>query len=774
MNQDEHKIVVRRMAGLIAAASVLIAVYVLRLIFLQLVNSDSFKAQATNTTDYNFTVTAARGDIVDSAGRRIAASTTSYNVVLSKLLMGDEDLDAMLQRIVELLEAHGEKWNDSLLIGEPDAAGHYSFTAQADSTSDQKALAAMKDSLGLQQYATADDVMEKLVEDYKLESYPFHWQRVLGGIHYEMQQQAFSNVNNFVMAENVSEVTVATIKENSLTMPGVEIVETSTRSYEQGDILPAVLGRVGKITAEKWKVTDENGQVTYPLKEKGYNMNDVIGISGLESVYEDELRGKDGVETITRNSDGVIVDTKLTTVPEPGHTVQLTIDSNFQRAVDKALADNIDMINRVYNTGTMKAAAGAVVVLDVKDGSVLAASNYPSYDQNLYAANYSEYSSDPSLPLFNRALQGLYTPGSTFKPAVAVAALDSGLINQYSTVYCNGVYNYFKDYHPRCTRHGHSGNIDVVTAIKWSCNIFFYDVGRRLTSDVYDAYAYKLGLGQRTGVEVSEAVGRLTTKSDSNYTASLDVQAAIGQGNTVVSPIQLATYAATLANNGTRYRTHFVKAILDTNTGEVLSETKPEVMDVIEGTGNTFELVRQGMKQVPSTISGKISSYPVPIACKTGTPQRSETYAPGKHYLNAMMVAYLPADDPQIAIGISIEYGGYGARTGDLVVDIANAYFALKDGSLAQQAEAEKEAEQAQQEDQAQTTDPAQAAAGQTTGNAAAQPAQMAPAADTAAPETAAEGEAQPAVQDDHRAGRDVQRPAAATEQNPDAIEPEA
>ena len=555
-------------------------------------------------------------------------------------------------------------------------------------------------------------------------------------------------------------------REHSLQLPGVEIVETSARSYDQSDIIPAVLGRVGKITAEKWKVTDSNGQVTYPLREKGYNMNDVLGISGLESVYEDELRGKDGVETITRNSDGVIVDTKLTTVPEPGHTVQLTIDSNFQRAVDKALADNIDMINRVYNTGTMKAAAGAVVVLDVKDGSVLAASNYPSYDQNLYAANYSEYSSDPSLPLFNRALQGLYTPGSTFKPAVAVAALDSGLINQYSTVYCNGVYNYFKDYHPRCTRHGHSGNIDVVTAIKWSCNIFFYDVGRRLTSDVYDAYAYKLGLGQRTGVEVGEAVGRLTTKSDSNYMASLDVQAAIGQGNTVVSPIQLATYAATLANNGTRYRTHFVKAILDTNTGEVLSETKPEVMDVIEGTGNTFELVRQGMKQVPSTISGKISSYPVPIACKTGTPQRSETYAPGKHYLNAMMVAYLPADDPQIAIGLSIEYGGYGARTGDLVVDIANAYFALKDGSLAQQAEAEKEAEQAQQEDQAQTTDPAQAAAGQTTGNAAAQPAQMTPAADTAAPETAAEGEAQPAVQDE-------QQPAADTEQNPDAIAPE-
>ena len=683
MNQDEHKIVVRRMAGLIAAASVLIAVYVLRLIFLQLVNSDSFKAQATNTTDYNFTVTAARGDIVDSAGRRIAASTTSYNVVLSKLLMGDEDLDTMLQRIVELLEAHGEKWNDSLLIGEPDAAGHYSFTAQADSTSDQKALAAMKDSLGLQQYATADDVMEKLVEDYKLEGYPFHWQRVLGGIHYEMQQQAFSNVNNFVMAENVSEVTVATIKENSLTMPGVEIVETSTRSYDEGGIIPHVLGRVGKITAEKWKVTDENGQTTYPLREKGYNMNDMIGVSGLEAVYEDELRGKDGVETITRSSDGVIVGTAMTTVPEPGHTVQLTIDSAFQQAVDRALAKNIEMINSTYNnSSSAKAAAGAVVVISTKDGSVLAASNYPSYDQNLFATQYSQYSSDPGLPLLNRALQGLYTPGSTFKPAVAVAALDSGVINRSSTVYCNGVYTYYDDYRPKCTRHGHSGNIDVITAIKWSCNIFFYDVGRRLTSDVYDAYAYKLGLGQRTGVEVNEALGRLTKKTDKNYTSSLDIQAAIGQGNTVVSPIQLATYAATLANNGVRYRTHFVKAILDTNTGEVLSETQPEVMDVIEGNGNTFALVRQGMTLVPSTISGKISSYPIAIACKTGTPQRSETYASGKHYLNAMMIAYLPADDPEIAIGITVEYGGYGARTGDLVVDIANAYFAMKDGTL--------------------------------------------------------------------------------------------
>ena len=763
MNQNERKTVVRRMILLIAAACAVMGLFVLRLIFLQLVNGDDFKAQATNTTDYNFTVTAARGDIVDSSGRRIATSTTSYNVVLNKLLMGDRDLDTMLQQIVELLRENGESWNDTLLIGQPDAAGHYEFTDDDTSTSDQKQLADMKDTLGLQQYATADDVMEMLVEKNNLQGFSLEWQRVLAGIHYEMDRQAFSNVNNFVMAENVSAATVATIKEHSLQLPGVEIVETSARSYEQSDIIPAVLGRVGKITAEKWKVTDENGQVTYPLRDKGYNMNDVLGISGLESAYEDELRGKDGVETITRNSDGVIVNTQLTTVPEPGHTVQLTINSDFQRAVNKALANNIDMINRTYNTGNMKAAAGAAVVIDVKNGGVLAASNYPSFDQNLYATQYDEYSADPSLPLFNRSLQGLYTPGSTFKPAVAVAALDSGLINQYSTVNCTGVYTYYKDYRPRCTQHGHSGNISVVDAIKWSCNIFFYDVGRRLTSDVYDAYAYKLGLGQRTGVEVSEATGRLTTKNDSNYTASLDVQAAIGQGNTVVTPIQLATYAATLANNGVRYRTHFVKAILDTNTGEVLSETQPEVMDVIEGTGNTFELVREGMKQVPSTISGKISSYPIAIACKTGTPQRSETYAPGKHYLNAMMVAYLPADDPEIAIGISIEYGGYGARAGDLVVDIANAYFAMKDGTLEKQAE--EEAAQSQADQQAADTQQSTGTANgtqTTTGTAntagtagTAQPTQTEPAAQPAAAETEL-----PAAEPD-------------TEDNPDAIAPE-
>ncbi len=673
--------VVRRLALLVAAALVVFALYALRLIFLQLVHGEEFAAQATNTTEYRFNVTAARGDIVDSAGRRIATSTTSYNVELSKLLIGDNDLNETIRSAVEILQANGESWNDGLLIGYADESGNYAFTGDPASETDQKAIAAVKEALGLQQYATADDVMARLIEEYQLQDYAPAWQRILGGIHYQMEQEAFSNVNNFTLAENVSDKTVATVKEHSLTLPGVEIAQTSVRSYADGTILPHVLGRVGKITAEMWRVTDENGQVTYPLRDKGYAMNDVIGISGLESAYEDELRGQDGVETITRDSDGVIIDTSVTTEPQPGKTVMLTINREFQKAVDEALARNVQQIAATYN---VDASAGAVVVIDVKTGAILACSNYPSYDQNLYSTQYAEYSANPGLPLYNRALQGLYTPGSTYKPSVAIAALLSGVIDHSSTVNCTGVYNYYKDYHPRCTQHGHSGNVDVVTALKWSCNIFFYDVGRRTTSDVYDSYAYRLGLGVPTGVEVSESTGRLTTKEDSNYTDSLEIQAAIGQGNTVVTPVQLATYAATIANKGVRYRTHFVKALLDTNTGEVLEETQPEIVDVIEDDKGAFDTVEEGMVGVSQTIA-ELANYPYTIACKTGTPQRSDGYKVGnttKYYTNSTMIAYGPVEDPQIAVGIVVEYGGGGSRTGELVTDIFNAYFFERSNSM--------------------------------------------------------------------------------------------
>ena len=634
----------------------------------QVLHYDEYQEQSQRSITKSEKVVASRGILTDRNGKVLVSNRLAYTLVLDKSTFGKDQsaLNDAIWRLIQLCQAQGVAWNDTLPMTTGNAPR---LTTASRSEAFKTYLADNK----IPANTSDEELFSALRKLYKLdESYTDAQARLIIGVRYEL-----SGRSSYTFAEDVSTDLLSRITDGHYA--GVTIKTASARVYNT-KLACHILGTVGAIWQEEWSSDEATGYVGYA--DKGYNMNDVLGISGLESAYEDELRGKDGVETITRNSDGVIVNTQLTTVPEPGHTVQLTINSDFQRAVNKALANNIDMINRTYNTGNMKAAAGAAVVIDVKNGGVLAASNYPSFDQNLYATQYDEYSADPSLPLFNRSLQGLYTPGSTFKPAVAVAALDSGLINQYSTVNCTGVYTYYKDYRPRCTQHGHSGNISVVDAIKWSCNIFFYDVGRRLTSDVYDAYAYKLGLAQRTGVEVSESLGRLTTKNDSNYNTSLDIQAAIGQGNTVVTPIQLATYAATLANNGVRYRTHFVKAILDTNTGEVIHETQPEVMDVVEDNGTTFALVRQGMKLVPSTITGKISSYPIAIACKTGTPQRSETYAPGKHYLNAMMIAYLPADDPEIAIGITVEYGGYGARTGDLVVDIANAYFAMKDGTL--------------------------------------------------------------------------------------------
>ena len=339
--------VVRRLALLIAGAVAVVALYTLRLIFLQLVHGEEFAARAASTTEYRFTVTAARGDIVDSAGRRIATSTTCYNVELSRLLIGGNDLNETIRSAVEILQAGGESWNDTLLI-EASGSG-YAFTGAADSERDQNAIASVKEYLGLQQYATADDVMDRLIERYELEGYDPAWQRILAGIRYQMELEAFSNVNNFTLAENVSDRTVATVKEHSLTLPGVEIAETSVRSYTDGTILPHVLGRVGKITAES--------QTTYPLRDKGYAMNDVIGISGLESAYEEELRGQDGVETITRDSEGVIIDTSITTEPQPGKTVMLTVNSEFQKAVDEALARNVQQIAATYN---VDASAGAV------------------------------------------------------------------------------------------------------------------------------------------------------------------------------------------------------------------------------------------------------------------------------------------------------------------------------------------------------------------------------------------------------------------------------
>ncbi len=379
---DERKQVTRRIVLLMIGAVTLLGRFLLRLVSLQLVKGADYLSQATSTSAYTFDITAARGDIVDCHGTRLATSTTYYNAVLNRLLLGDADLNDTLQELCEILQASNETWEDPLLISEPDAFGNYIFTSSG-SASDEASLAAVKDTLGLQQYATAENIMDALVELYALEKYSDVWQRILAGIRYRMAELEFSNSNNFTLSESISDKTVATIKERSLTLTGIEIVETSVRTYPDGTILPHVLGRVSKITAEQWYVEDEEGNITRPLAAQGYAMDDMIGISGLESAFESILRGTDGELEVTKDADGIIIDNTVTVTPQPGTTLMTTINANFQTAVNEALAANILSIstNNVEGSGA-EANAGAVVVIDVATGGVLAVANYPSYDQH--------------------------------------------------------------------------------------------------------------------------------------------------------------------------------------------------------------------------------------------------------------------------------------------------------------------------------------------------------------------------------------------------------
>ena len=445
---------------LIGFSCMVLVGYIFRLIFLQLVNGEKYLEKASSTTNYAFSITAARGEIVDCYGRSIATNSTGYSVIINKLMLGKQDLNELLQKLVKILERNGESWNDTMMIGRPDENGSYSFIAEESNEQQQKSLQTLKSAMGLQQYATADEVMAKVVQKYDLQDYDATWRRILGGIRYQMQLEEFSNYNNFTLAEDVSDKTMATIKEQSLSLNGAEIMYTTIRDYPDGTLIPAVLGSVGKITAEQWKADD------YAMRRAGYAMSDTIGQAGLEAVYESALRGSDGVETITRNADGIIVSTEVTKQPQPGQTLVLTINKDLQKKVDETLEAHILELQQTRAAGAGKECnAGAVVVLNAKTGGVLAVSNYPSYDLNLYSANYSTYASDPAPPLYNRALQGQYTPGSTFKPAVAVAALVNGVIQPEDTVNCTGTYTYYSDYHPGCLQISHRGPVNLFTAM---------------------------------------------------------------------------------------------------------------------------------------------------------------------------------------------------------------------------------------------------------------------------------------------------------------------
>ena len=294
------------------------------------------------------------------------------------------------------------------------------------------------------------------------------------------------------------------------------------------------------------------------------------------------------------------------------------------------------------------------------------------FDLNRYRSDYAALSADAAAPLLDRVCQGLYAPGSAFKPAVAAAALTAG-IDPAATVNCTGRYGFYSGYQPGCLQYGHGGPVDLRTALEYSCNIFFYDVGRRLGVDLFSAMARQLGLATPTGVEITEAQGRLTWSSDENYQAGLTLMAAIGQGNTAVTPLQLAAYAATLANCGQRPALHFADRAVNAATGETVWQYAPTFTTVSGGEG-VFGPIRDGMKRMARTTR-VLREAPVACAAKTGSPQLADTLPGGGHYVNSVLIGYAPADDPQIAMAVVLEYGGGGSNAAPILRAVLDAVF---------------------------------------------------------------------------------------------------
>lgn len=460
-----------------------------------------------------------------------------------------------------------------------------------------------------------------------------------------------------------SDVLTSFYKADLVQSGAVRAAARGVRTWPNGTLLSHALGFTGSITAEQWPTA----------RRRGLAMDAVIGQSGLEAAYDDLLRGQDGRVLVNTGFDGAVRRTVPLREAAPGATLVLTVDSALQKELQNALLSQIEVLRTTKAAGAgRECRAGAAVVVDVQTGGILAAASVPCFDLNRYRADYAALSADAAAPLLDRVCQGLYAPGSAFKPAVAAAALTAG-IDPAATVNCTGRYGFYSGYQPGCLQYGHGGPVDLRTALEYSCNIFFYDVGRRLGVDMFSAMARQLGLATPTGVEITEAQGRLTWRSDENYQAGLTLMAAIGQGNTAVTPLQLAAYAAALANCGQRPALHFADRAVNAATGETVWQYAPTFTTVPGGEG-VFGPIRDGMKRMARTTR-VLREAPVACAAKTGSPQLADTLPGGGHYVDSVLIGYAPADDPQIAMAVVLEYGGGGSNAAPILRAVLDAVF---------------------------------------------------------------------------------------------------
>lgn len=662
--------------GLLLAA--VLAVYTLRLADWQLVKGASFLEKAQRTSTAQVTMDAARGEILDVNGVSLAVNKTGYAIQFERAYMPNGSADKTIAQLVSLLNQRGEKWTDILPIT-LDKNGKPQFIA-----GQEKEIATLKsrDYLNMADYATAQECMDALVEKYDIRNYSPKETREIASVRYNMTKSGFGLSAPYTFAPDVSKDTVGIVSENSQLLPGATVKVTTVRQYPQGSLLPHILGNVGALDADEYKAN----------KDKGYALNDVIGKSGVEQALEGTLRGTDGEKVIETTNTGALSQETITQAPVSGKSVYLTIDSNLQKVINASLAKNVQATQaygRELSAQNFKGSskfhgedcvAGAAVVLRVKDFAVLAASTYPGYDMNEYLAN-SDYrvslnKDNSTKPLINRAFNGIFTPGSSFKPSVALAALQENAITDYTKIFCDGHFSRFASSGLVIACMGHHGSISLNTALAKSCNVFFCETAYRTGIDTMNLYAKRLGLGVKTGIELNESTGILAgpaerTASGGIWNPGDTSQAGIGQSDNQFTPLQLATYTATIANNGVRLQSHIVDKITDYARDKVITQNGATQVNDIGVSSQNLKYVQQGMRSVATngTAASVFGSYGIAVAGKTGTAQTNNASD------NVVFVGYAPYDNPQIAIAVVLEHGATSKFSNAVAKDIFDAYF---------------------------------------------------------------------------------------------------
>ncbi|MFI3225864.1 MAG: penicillin-binding transpeptidase domain-containing protein [Clostridia bacterium] len=668
-----NKSFILRILSIVVVVVLFIFLCVYELYDLQIVHGEEYREDADKSLSGNTTLYAARGEIIDRNGEKLISNTMAFSLRFNKSLWNSDTQNKIITDLIEILDEYDLEYTSTFPMELTN--GRYVFTSSTD-----KLMSFLTSKKASDDVDTENEIIEFLAERYSITEYMTS-QDLLDviSVRYEMEQQNFSTFNSFAFAENVNIEVVTYIREMSDYFVGVEIDETPVREY-QTDYAAHILGRVGPIFAEEYA----------ELKSQGYSLNATIGKDGMEKVLETYLKATNGKKA----NDLVIKDevvAKGTSVdPIPGNNAVLTLDLELQAVVEESLATTFASIQQNgidYNKAGYDIEGGAAVVIDVNTGEILALASYPTYSLKTFNADYSELLSDTLKPMFNRATNGTYAPGSTYKMVTALAGLEEGVITSSTIIQDKGKYTYYSDYQPACWIYNDYGSthgyINVAGAIKYSCNYFFYETGRLVTGATMEEYAAMLGLGQSTGLELSEKIGNIAgptsrdAKGNTWYPGDT-LAAAIGQSDHLFTPVQLANYIATLANGGTLNQAHLLKAVYSYDYSELIFENNPEPIQVLDVDPANIETILQGMSDVVNeggTAASVFRDYPIAVAGKTGSAQVGSGSATG------VFVSFAPFDEPEIAVCVIGEHAGTGGNVAPVVRDIYDQYFGLNEVS---------------------------------------------------------------------------------------------